>query len=312
MEQILIAGIDSVVGANVAAHLAESFRVIGTTSTSPVSIEGCETIVTADDAQAIRQAATRHRPNRIVLCQAAGDSAWHRVGGWIASPAAIESARSWTRTASELGIPVTLFSSDAVFTGPWMFHGETSDSLCSSMQARSLRTLENSTLEQAQQSLIVRTHAYGWSPVADGSGWIEGIVAALESEQPGIFDCAAHATPILATDLAEILPLCWEAGLSGIYHISGAERVSPHRFVCALARIFDLATPKGSTLAPAESAADAFGQGETSLRTRAVQRAVGRPMPMLVEGLERLLEQKNGGFDRRFRGSRRLTTSKVA
>ncbi|HEX4070189.1 MAG TPA: sugar nucleotide-binding protein [Planctomycetaceae bacterium] len=312
MEQILIGGIDSVVGANVAAHLAESFRVIGATSTSPVSIEGCETIVTADDAQAIRQAATRHRPERIVLCQAAGDSAWHRVGGWIASPAAIESARTWTRTASELGIPVTLLSSDAVFTGPWMFHGETSDSLCSSIQARSLRTLENSTLEQAPKSLVVRTHAYGWSPVTDGSGWIEGIVAALESEEPGIFDCAAHATPILATDLAEILPLCWGASLSGIYHIAGAERVSPHRFVCALARIFDLAAPKGSTLAPAESAAAAFGQGETSLRTRAVQRAVGRPMPMLVEGLERLLEQKNGGFDRRFRGSRRLATSKVA
>jgi dTDP-4-dehydrorhamnose reductase len=313
VDQLLIAGIDSVVGANLAAHLADRFRVVGTSTTSDVSIEGCETIVTAaEDAQAIRQLASRQRPGRIVLCQAAGDTAWHRLGGWVASPSGIESARLWAEAAGELGIPVTLLSSDAVFTGPWMFHGETSDSYCPSMQARSLRTLESSVLDLAPQTLVVRTHAYGWSPGAGGSGWIEGIVAALESDEPGVFDCAPHATPILATDLAEILGLCWEAGLSGMYHIAGAERVNPHRFVSALARVFDLAAPRGAVLTPGDSAGTTFGQSETSLRTRTVQRTVGRPMPMLVEGLQRLLEQKNGGFDRRFRGGRRLVPSKVA
>ncbi len=73
-----------------------------------------------------------------------------------------------------------------------------------------------------------------------------------------------------------------------------------------------LPPPRALSLAPAEAAGAAFGQGETSLRTQAVHRAVGLPMPMLVEGLQRLLEQKNGGFDRCFRGSRRLATSKVA
>ena len=313
MEQLLIAGIDSVVGANLAAHLADKYRVLGISGTVPVSIDGCETAVTpADDAHAFRQLAACHRPDRIVVCGAAGDSPWHQSGGRIASQAAIESTRTWTKTASELRVPLTLISSDAVFTGPWMFHDETSASFCPSAQARSLRTLEAEALQECPQALVVRTHPYGWSPLSDGPGWIEGIVAALDSERPGIFDCGPHATPILATDLAEILPRCWEAGLSGVYHIAGAERVNPHRFVCALAQVFDLAPPRALSLAPAEAAGAAFGQGEASLRTQAVHRAVGLPMPMLVEGLQRLLEQKNGGFDRCFRGSRRLAASKVA
>jgi dTDP-4-dehydrorhamnose reductase len=175
-----------------------------------------------------------------------------------------------------------------------------------------LRDLEETVLELCPGAFVVRTHAYGWNPIAESTGWIEGIVAALESERPGIFDCVPHATPILATDLAELLPPSWEAGLSGVHHIGGAERVSPHRFVCALARIFDLVPPRASVLAPAEVPSAAFGQGETSLRTQAIHRAIGRPMPMLSEGLQRLFEQKNDGFDRRFRGGRRPATSKVA
>jgi dTDP-4-dehydrorhamnose reductase len=313
VEQLLIAGVDSVLGANLAAHLADKYQVLGTSSTVPVSIEGCETALTpTDDAFAIRQLVARHRPDRIIACQAAGDSPWHRVSGKMASTAGIESVRTWTRTANDLGVPITLFSSDAVFTGPWMFHSETSASHCLTAQARSLRAMEESALKTCPQTLVIRTHAYGWSPLSEGAGWIEGIIASLESDSPGIFDCTPHATPILATDLAEMLPPCWEAGLTGIYHIAGAERVNPHRFVCALARIFNLAPPRSSILAPAEAPVAAFGKGETSLRTTAVHRAVGLSMPMLVEGLKRLFEQKTDGFDRRIRGSRRPATSKVA
>jgi len=312
VEQLLIAGVDSVVGANVAAQLADNYEVLGISNSVPIAIDGCENAQAGDDANAIRQMISSRRPDRVVVCQAAGDSPWNHVAGRIASLAGIESARIWSRTAIDLGVPLTLISSDAVFTGPWMFHSETCQSHCPSPQARSLRSLEVGVLQLCPEALIVRTHAYGWNPVAESAGWIEGIVAALESDRPGIFDCVPHATPILATDLAEMLPPAWAAGLSGLFHIAGAERVNPHRFVCALARIFDLAPPRASVLAPVEAPNAAFGQGETSLRTHAFHRAVGGPMPMLSEGLQRLFEQKNGGFDRRFRGSRRQATSKVA
>lgn len=313
MEQLLIAGVDSVVGANLAASLNDNYQVLGISGTVPISIEGFETALRpADDAHAVRQLVARFRPDRMIVCQAAGDSPWHRVAGRNATPAAIESARTWTRTACELEIPVTLLSSDAVFTGPWMYHAETCASHCPSPQARSLRALENWALEVCPRTLVIRTHCYGWSPLPEGNGWIEGIVAALESQHVATVDCKPHGTLILATDLAEMLPPCWEAGVSGVYHVAGAERVNPHRFVSSLARVFNLAPPRESVLAPAEIGGVGFGQGETSLRTQAIHRAVGVSMPMLIEGLQRLLAQRNDGFDRRIRGSRRPAASKVA
>ena len=205
-----------------------------------------------------------------------------------------------------------MITADAVFTGPWMFHTETSTAYCGSATARILRLLEAATLSNCPQSLIVRTHAYGSNPFADGMGWIEGILAALESDRPGIFDCMAHATPILATDLADVLHRGWQAGLTGTFHVAGAERVNPHRFVRTLASVFDLTPPEATILAPPDVPPAAFAEGETSLHTHSIRQALGIAMPMLVDGLQRLREHQTGGFDRRFRGSRRLVSANVA
>jgi len=313
MEQVLIVGVDTVVGANLAATLADRFRVAGISVETPVSIDGCEmAIASADDSHTIRNCATLYHPQRLLLCGTAGDSAWHECDRDQCDEAALASTTSWARAAREWGAALTLISSDAIFTGPWMFHGEASTRHCDSAEARALRKLEEATLEECPNALVVRTHAYGWSPLTDRLGWIEGILAALESDSPGIFDCVPHATPILATDLAEVVQRAWDAELSGIYHIAGAERTSPHQFVRSLASIFELAPPQAANLGPSDAPRAAFAQGETSLLTQKIRRALDVSMPMLAEGLQRLREQQNNGFDRRLRPSFRPVASKVA
>jgi dTDP-4-dehydrorhamnose reductase len=217
----------------------------------------------------------------------------------------------WIEAARLAAKRLTLISSDAVFTGPWMFHTESCDSFCQANEARTLRALESAAIKDSANTLVVRTHAYGWSPHFDG-GWIDGMLAALEADEPPIFDCVAHATPILATDLADVLVPAWSAELRGIYHIAGAERTNPHRFACALARIFDLNPPQTAWLAPTERLPTGFARGEASLQTRSIRRALGIGLPMLVEGLERLRAQHDQGFDRRFGHGKGLAASKVA
>ncbi len=313
MENLLIAGIDNVVGANLAAHLADKHHVVGISESAPVSIEGCETAsLPRGDEQAIHDFITAHRPDRIVVCGAAGDSPWHRAGFQFSSGALSAAARQWIRAARDHGSALTLISSDAVFTGPWMFHTETSTSFCESERAQTLRAIEAYAIEACPNALVVRTHAYGWCPLSDGTGWIEGILASLESERSCVFDCLPHATPILATDLSDILDRAWNAGLSGVYHVAGGERTNPHRFVRTLAEVFDLAPPRAAALTPPDAAPVGFAQGETSLHTRLIRRALGITVPLLVDGLTRLHDQRRDGFDRRFRGNRQLSASKVA
>jgi dTDP-4-dehydrorhamnose reductase len=311
VERVLIVGIDTVVGANLAAQLAHKFHVTGLSAGEEITIEGCET-ATAQiaDAQSARQAIALYRPDQVVLTQAAGDSSWHHASQTDLQTAATATL-AWIEASRTSGKRLTLLSSDGVFTGPWMFHTETCDSFCPAGEAQTLRTLESAALKDSANSLVVRTHPYGWSPRLDG-GWIDGMLAALESDQPPIFDCVAHSTPILATDLADVLGAAWNAGLTGLYHIAGAERTNPHRFACALARVFDLAPPQAIWLAPTETAPTGFAHGECSLHTRSIRRALNIGLPMLVEGLERLRGQHDEGFDRRFGRSKRFAASKVA
>jgi len=311
VERLLIVGIDTVVGANLAAQLADRFHVTGLSSSEEIAIEGCETaLMPIADAHSARQALALHRPDRVLLCEAAGDSSWCSSGA-TDFRAAAAATQHWIEAVRSAGQPVTLISSDGVFTGPWMFHTETCDSYCPASEARTLRALEQAALKTSAQSLVVRTHPYGWSPRLSG-GWIDGILAALETDQPPAFDCVAHATPILATDLADILATAWTAGLTGVYHVSGAERTNPHRFACAVARVFDLAPPQAVWLPPTAAVPTGFAHGETSLHTRSIRQALGIGLPLLVEGLERLRAQHDQGFDRRFSRGKGFATSKVA
>jgi dTDP-4-dehydrorhamnose reductase len=310
VERLLIVGIDTVVGANLAAQLADRFHVTGLSSGEEIAIEGCETArMPIADAHSARQALALHRPDRIVLCEAAGDSSWSSVMPDFRAAAA--TTLQWIDAARSAGQPLTLISSDAVFTGPWMFHTETCDSFCQAGEAQTLRALEDAALKTSSHSLVIRTHPYGWSPRLSG-GWIDGILAALEADQPPTFDCVAHATPILATDLADIIATAWSAGLTGQYHVSGAERTNPHHFACVLARVFDLSPPQPAWLPPTAAVPTGFARGETSLHTRSIRRALGIGLPLLVEGLERLRAQHDQGFDRRFSRGKGFATSKVA
>ena len=279
---------------------------MGISSTAPVSIEGCETVVTrSHDAAGARQLAAAHPPDQIVLCGAAGDSAWHHVNEKIASRSAIESARAWTKAASELGIPVTLISSDAIFTGPWMFHAETSISYSRSTQADALRTLESFVREQCPKASSSARMPTAGARLREKPGGSRGLSLPLNRTGPA----SLTARPTERRFSPRIWPTSSRrAGnkASRASITSQARNGSILTASCVPGAGVQPVVASVKILDPVESAVAAFGQGETSLRTEAIRRAVSRPMPMLVEGLKRLFEQKTDGFDRRFRGSRRL------
>jgi dTDP-4-dehydrorhamnose reductase len=183
-----------------------------------------------------------------------------------------------------------------------MFHGETSRGLCHSRQARCLQAIEAATLEAHPAALVVRTNVFGWAPEACGPGWIERQLDGLQAGAAMRCDAVRHATPLLATDFAEVLLQAWQAGLTGVYHVGGAERTNPARFVERLACEFALTPP---ACGPAESLVErprGFGCGETSLQTSGIRRALGISLPTLAEGLRRLCEQRDNGFRDRLNG----------
>ena len=292
MKTFLIVGSESVVGANLAASWCGQTRVVGLSVGSNISLPGCERVtLERGNADAIHQCLQQTRATHVIFCGSAARSFWEPAGkGFENSDAVL-----WAAVTAQEKRHFTLISSDAVFTGPWMFHDEESAAICPSSEATELRQVETRVREASDKSLIVRTNAFGWS-TSGSKGWLETLLSRMEDNQPLELDPICHATPILASDLADYLDPALDDELAGVFHIAGAERVSPHQFARQLASAFEFGSPATRTIRELAARPTGFGRGETSLQTRRFRSEYDCAMPLLNEGLTRLVEQNRSGY----------------
>lgn len=299
MKTLVITGIETVTGSNLAVCLSKNYKVIGITQTSNEfqTIAGCEILPEfCEETDSIRNCLKQYQPERVIHCGIASVPTWQQDSSSCLDNDSIESARNWALVTSEMKVPLTVITSDGLFTGPWMFHAEDCESRCSSPDAQMLASLENAVLDVNEETLLVRTHAYGWKPEICSSGWIEAVIENLESDNPTSCSPTRYASPILVEDLAEKLVEAWKEELTGVYHISGAERVNPQSFVEKLAGCLDLPYPCSSKTESLTERPIGYGLGETSLNCSKFRRATGTGMPLLAEGLEKLKTQKTNGY----------------
>lgn len=294
MDQIVVAGIETAVGANLASGLGIQATVTGVVTAGPaLALPNCDIVVSSDaTTDGLRRILQRTRPARLVVCGPGAVSCWDEA--LRPSAADVQQTRNWIDAAAAENVPLTIISSDAVFTGPWMFHPETSHSWCQSPEAAVLRQLEHDAQERSPQALILRTHAFGWTP-GNRTGWLERALDRLAAAQPLDVDGSRHATPILASDLAEFVVRAWAADLIGVYHLAGAERISPAAFLRKLAVQFALPQPQIVAAEALDGPVQGYGRGETSLQTRRLRRALGTGMPLVTEGIQRLYQQQISG-----------------
>lgn len=313
MKKLLIAGSDNTVGSNIALTLSEHFQVI-TCSTSPTfQIDGCQAeTLTRTSRDSIQSIIANHHPDWIIHCGIAGEWSWDQTSPDL-SPDMIDEIRWWSQATEQQDIDFTLISSDSVFTGPWMFHEEDSHGLSETNHANIARSIEREALAWNENCLVVRTNAFGWTPGNIKDGAMEQLQLILERGHLDQIHCQRHATPILATELAECLESAVAEKLVGIYHIAGAERVNPIQFARRFSELFDLNWPLRMTGGASDQNPQAsYGHGETSLMTKKIRKALCVPMPTLTESLDRLREQQFNGYCDRMNAGSEAAHRKVA
>jgi dTDP-4-dehydrorhamnose reductase len=291
---ILVVGAETVVGANFSIHLAERYDVFAASLAGRLNLSGCHVLPETGAELSAEDTIAEVCPKTVILCGPASRSSWDLSTAKAIRPESLESTRVWARAADKCGAKIVLISSDAVFTGPWMFHDEEGESHCTSPAATAIRALEGDIARICDEALIVRTNAYGWSPIAT-TGWLENTLALIEARRPIQLDPVRHATPILATDLAEIVEKMLVEKLTGTYNVAGAERISPMGFAQRLAGQFNLPWIPARKASIQTEAPIGFGAGECSLQTRKLRRDLCIPMPLLSESLTRLEAQQING-----------------
>ena len=297
MERLLITGVDTLVGSNLALWLAGRFQVVGLYSSRRVALAGCDTRH-CDLADPCRVALAVHAasPNWIIHCGPLARSSWDVA---TQPPPASEVLVGYrlARAAMDSGSKLTVITGDSIVAGRRMFSSENNSVTAVSDWARIACELEHVLRKTA--ALVVRTHVYGWSSSANEPGYASLLHQAFSGTQPVAIGMQCHANPILATDLAELLVLAYRSSLSGTLHLAGAERVGADEFARQLATAF------GSRIARlrfASSTNERESATETSLDTTRARMLLGTPMPLLREGLARFAAQASD-FRWRLRGS---------
>jgi dTDP-4-dehydrorhamnose reductase len=303
-ERLVITGVDGVVGANLAAALAERFAVLGLHHSRAAPLDVCPTAHWAPcDRKALTTLLREVRPQWILHCGPLARGSWDLPDE---APDAKDERRAClllAELAAQFEARLTVLSTDAVFAGPRMFHVE-SGATTSRLRPFARAALQVERALQKTAALVVRTHAYGWSPVDAEPGFAEQVWQALGEGTRRGFAADRHATPILATDLAGLLHRAYVRGLAGVCHLAGAERASQYRFAVELAMAFGLKGPVVSSEESPATAGRASRLRETSLDSTRVRGELDASLPLLREGLARFAEQARSGFRARLQTRR--------
>jgi len=287
VEHILVIGTDTTAGANIATEFSDRYNVSTWAPEDKYDVANC-TALSAEEtpAETIESA----RPDCVVYCGPAARSCWEPETAQHITEEMVEDAELWAKAAQAHGCRFVMISSDAIFTGPWMFHEEDSPGICHSAESLTIRATEECVLDACADALILRANVYGWSPNGE-NGWLESLLEDVRENRVVEQNHICHGSPILGTDLANIIERACQENLAGIYHAGGAERVSPLKFTQRLADTFDLpwlAVRKESVLYEVPTG---FAEGESSLQTKKLRKALCVAMPLLSEGLDRLRSQ---------------------
>jgi dTDP-4-dehydrorhamnose reductase len=284
VKRLLVTGIETSIGGNLALTLADRCEVLGLYDRAPLVPAGRALPWPDEDPQALAALVDDWQPQWIVHCGPLSAASWDAPPDEeraLREPRRVESL--WD-LAQCYGARMTVLSSDAVFAGPRMFHEEDAPVASSAPVASWTRAMER--IVENSEALLVRSHAYGLN--CDGqAGFAEQALTALTRRESLSASGRRHATPILASDLAELLWRAYELRLHGLYHLAGAERTSQHRFVTELAEILGVET-LDACRQPTEETSSIC---ETSLSSKRARRVLGMATPALGEGLLRFVEQ---------------------
>jgi dTDP-4-dehydrorhamnose reductase len=294
---IVVTGASGLLGASIVLR-ARSLKldVVGLYHSHPLEVPGAVTRpANLTDFAATRKLLAGLMPEAIIHCAAATNPDWCESHPEETERTNVGASALLAETAHELNARIIYISTDSVFDGRRGNYSESDQPEPLNLYARSKLAGEQAVLRYQPSALIVRVNIYGWN-AQNKLSLAEWFLRRLREEErvPGFTDVIF--CPMLVNDLADVLLQMLDRRLSGLYHVTGSEKISKYEFGRSVATSFDLDPGKVVPSRVADARLKATRPLDLSLDTTKIRQAVGFEMPGVEAGLRRFRALYGDGY----------------
>lgn len=293
MTKILITGASGLLGHNACRYfLGQGYQVIGSVNVHDIGIDGVESInVDVTDPQKFDAMIVDKKPDVILHCIALTNVDVCEKDVKKAENYHIQMSSMIAKSCEKNGIKFIYITTDQLWSGDKSFVEENEPVSPVNVYGKTKALSESAVLDANPSALIIRTNFYGigrpWR--LSFTDWIEKELEEKNSIK-GIHDI--FYTPIFMDDLLETIGILINKDVQGIIHVVGSERISKYDFMIRYAELFGHDKNLIESVKSDYFDHTAKRPKDMSLSVEKVENIIGRPMPTIDEGLNKLKKQK--------------------
>jgi dTDP-4-dehydrorhamnose reductase len=239
MENILITGAAGLLGSNLSYILRSSANIIAIDK-NEISIKDVTSICgSALDLHLVNSLMIKYKISVILHCVALVNMDMCEEDAYYANIVNNLMAGNLSFLADKFNAQMIYISTDAVYPGKGrILYKETDDTNPISIYGKT-KLLGEKYVMLYKKNLIIRTNIYGFN-YRDKDSFGEWIIDSLRNNQElSMFD-DLYFSPILVNRLCELLFMCIDRKLSGLYNICCSGSISKYEFACEIKRQFKL------------------------------------------------------------------------
>ncbi len=295
MARLLITGASGLLGGNLARDFSRGHDVSGVYHRRRLILKGVK-MIRADLSQPelAGRVVGKVQPELLIHCAAATDvdrcerdEAWAwRLNRDMAANVAQEAAR--------LGARMVHVSTDAVFDGERASYAEGETPRPINVYGESKLAGEQAVLDAHPDALVVRTNLFGLHLSDPRRGLLAWFRRNLQSGNPTPGFTDVWFSPILVNTLGEWLLDLVGAGAHGVLHVGGATCLTKYEFGRQVAGAFGFDPELVEASSVDEAGLVAARPRRTCLDSSQAAGILGRRLPEIVEGLDRLQRSQRG------------------
>lgn len=212
----------------------------------------------------------------------------------------VELSRNVADACRFLGIKLVHISTDHLFDGQSSMMTEEAPVIPINHYAKTKAKAEEIVSQVFPEALIIRTNIYGWG-MSYRTSFSDFVINNLRAKTPISLFKDVFFTPILISNLADIIETLVSKGQRGIFNVASSERISKLEMGVLLAEEFNLDKSLIEPISISDKVNLVIRPKDMSLSTEKVTSILGLKLPEIQQGIKELKKQKNLGLAKELR-----------